>query len=127
VTEYAPPATTGRCFSGKYPLRSLPLLPVYFDQMCSGRMKNCSRFASTGATGRLYVTTTVSSSVALKFLTPSSDDASSAVGPLAYLSTVLPVHATSSAVSGLPSDHLPPGCRWNVHTRPFAECSHFSA
>ena len=44
--------------------------------------------------------------------------ATAAVGPAWYFMIVFPVHAASSAVSGLPSDHLPPGFRWNVHVRP---------
>ena len=43
--------------------------------------------------------------------------ATAAVGPAWYFTIVFPVQAASSAVSGFPSDHLPPGFRWNVHVR----------
>ena len=49
--------------------------------------------------------------------------ASDAAGPFAYLRIVLPVQAASSAVSGLPSDHLP-GLSVNVQVRPSFEVFH---
>ncbi len=55
-------------------------------------------------------------------LTPSSTLARYDVAPDRYLSVVWIVHTASCAVSGTPSDHLPPGRRWNVHTRPSALC-----
>ncbi len=60
-------------------------------------------------------------------LTWLSAAASSAVGPAAYLTIRLPVQAASAAVSGLPSDHLPPGFRWNVQVSPSAECDQLVA
>ena len=48
--------------------------------------------------------------------------ASTEAGPLAYLMIVLPVQAASSAVRGLPSDHLP-GLRWKVQVLPSLETS----
>ena len=55
-------------------------------------------------------------------VTCESAAATAAVGPLAYLTTRLPVQAASAAVSGLPSDHLPPGLRWNVQVSPLGAC-----
>jgi hypothetical protein len=45
-----------------------------------------------------------------------------AAGPAAYLTMVLPVHAASAAVSGLPSDHFPPVFRWKVQVLPSEDC-----
>ena len=44
-----------------------------------------------------------------------------------YLTSVLIVHAASSAVSGLPSDQVAPGLVWNVQVSPSFEVSHFVA
>ena len=41
-----------------------------------------------------------------------------AAPPLAYLMSVLIVHAASSDVSGLPSLHFAFGVRWNVQVLP---------
>src|SRR5262249_60181799 len=41
-------------------------------------------------------------------------------GPLWNFRMVLNVQAASAAVSGFPSDHLAPGCVWNVQVRPSA-------
>ncbi len=62
--------------------------------------------------------TSVSAFGASMLLTWVRAAATAAVGPAAYFTMVLPVQAASSAVSGLPSDHFPPGFRWNVHVRP---------
>src|ERR1700693_4128979 len=56
-----------------------------------------------------------------------SGAAVSDVAPAAYLTIRLPVQAASAAVSGLPSDHLPPALRWNVHVSPSDECDQLVA
>ena len=57
-------------------------------------------------------------------VTCETDEASTAVGPSWYLMIVFAVQATSSDVSGLPSDHLPPDSRWYVQVLPSDETSH---
>src|SRR3954465_12791411 len=71
--------------------------------------------------------TTVVGSVASAFLTCASAGAMTAVGPLAYLTVVLIVQATSSAVIGCPSDHFVPDLRWNVQSFPSLDVSQESA
>src|SRR5690348_1915506 len=115
--KYAPPATVGRCCSGRKVLRPLPFEPSNGFHTCSGRMKNCSSCGSTFATGLSYWMTRVVALGASMLFTCVSAAATAAVGPAWYLTIVLPVQAASSAVSGLPSDHLPPGFRWNVQVR----------
>ena len=51
----------------------------------------------------------------------------SAVGPAAYFTIRLPVHAASAAVSGFPSDHLRRRFRWNVQVSPSALCDQLVA
>ena len=67
------------------------------------------------------------SSGASALVTCASAAAATAVGPSAYLSVVLIVQAASSAVSGVPSDHVPPGLSLNVQSLPSADVSHDSA
>ena len=61
--------------------------------------------------------TSVVGSGAVSFVACERNGASSEVVVLAYLRIRLPVQAPSSAVSGLPSDHLP-GLSLNVQVRP---------
>src|SRR5215208_6186695 len=71
--------------------------------------------------------TSVVGSGASAFFTWFSADAATAVGPLANFTVVLIVQAASSAVSGLPSDHLPPGRTLKVHVLPSGVCDQDSA
>ncbi len=71
--------------------------------------------------------TSVLSSVASALFTWVSAAAATAVGPFAYLIVVLIVQAASSAVSGVSSDHVPPGFRWKVQSLPSADVSQDSA
>ena len=63
------------------------------------------------------------SSVASALTTCPSAGAATAVGPAAYSMMVLIVQAASLAVSGVPSDHVPPGLRLNVQSLPSGEVS----
>src|SRR5262245_21481864 len=117
----------GRSCSGWYVLRPLPSEPSSGSQTCFGTMKNCSSCGSTFPTGAPYWMTSVFSSLASALLTCASAAAATPVGPLAYLTVVLTVHAASSAVSGSPSDQVPPGFRWNVQSSPSDDVSHDSA
>ena len=65
--------------------------------------------------------TSVVGSVASALLTCATAAAATAVGPFAYLTMVLIVQAASSAVIGLPSDHLVSGFSLNVQSLPSAE------
>ena len=72
--------------------------------------------------------TSVVGSVASAFLTCADGAAAAtAVGPFWYLTMVLIVQAASSAVIGLPSDHLVSGLSLNVQSLPSAECVQESA
>ena len=55
------------------------------------------------------------------------DGARSEVAVAAYFRTVLPVHAASDAVTGTPSDHLPPLFSVNVQVLPSADVVQFVA
>ena len=57
-----------------------------------------------------------------KLLTCVSAGATAAVALFWYLMMVFAVHTASSAVSGLPSDHLAFGFRWNVQVSPSELC-----
>src|SRR3954462_6679144 len=81
-------------------------------------MKNCCSCGSTFATALSYLITSVVGLGAISFVACERNGASVDVVVLANLMIRLPVQAPSSAVSGLPSDHFPPGFRWNVHVRP---------
>ena len=49
------------------------------------------------------------------------------MAPFWYLKMVFTHHTASSAVSGTPSLHLPPGLRWNVQVRPSFDSSQLVA
>ena len=59
-------------------------------------------------------------------VTCATEAASTAVGP-GYLMIVFAVQATSSDVSGWPSDHFAPGRSLNVYVLPSGETVHDSA
>ncbi len=71
--------------------------------------------------------TSVAGSVASALLTCATPAAATAVGPFWYSTVVLIVQAASSAVIGLPSDHLVSGLSLNVQSLPSAECVQESA
>ena len=71
--------------------------------------------------------TTVVGSGASAVFTWASAGAITAVGPAPYFTVVLIVQATSSAVSGCPSDHFVPDLRWKVQSLPSLEVSQESA
>lgn len=70
--------------------------------------------ASMFACGVFVVMTTVESSFAVTEAKFASSDPFEVPATLSVMMVVI-VHATSSAVIGLPSDHVSPLCRVNVH------------
>ena len=122
---YAPPVTMGSLPSGRYVLSALP--PFFFfsygSQTCRGTMGNADE--PERVPDRSVVAQDERRRVrrrrAHAWLT---DDPCTAVAPSTYLTVVLIVHAASSAVIGLPSDHFPFGRSLKVQVLPPLDAFH---
>src|SRR5689334_20561712 len=104
---------------------SLRRLATRDCQMCCGTIGMPTRYSML-ACGVLVVMATVLSSGAvtvLKFVTSEPF----AVAAVLLCITRLNVHATSLAVSGLPSLHFKPLCRWKVQVSLSGDVLHESA
>src|SRR5437867_2139443 len=106
-----PPPTSGCPLTGSLAnvLRPLPSPVAYCSQTWGGRIGVKPRSNRAVPDGCSYLATSVFGSVASTLVNDVTLPDHAPAGPGVYFMIMLKVHATSSAVSGSPSDHLASG------------------